>query len=359
MKDNRIVVPEELRKTMLSWYHETLNHPGISRMKATIKKHFYWPGMDAEIVTLVKECDTCQRFKKTAVRPVGHLPLRDLRSAVPWERVRVDCIGPWKIPIYIISEDKKIHVKVSALTMVCEATLWPEIGRIFKMTAEHIAHKFDTNWLCRYPRPSVVIHDNGGEFNSNEFQELLESFSIKSEPTTVRNPQSNGILERMHLSIGDMLRTMDLEIEKRCPTEVQDVIDSMFQAAAWALRTTVSTVTNTSPGENTFQRDMIYNFKLRTDWEAIERKRLERAERDNVRENSKRKYHEYKVGDKVLIVRKSYERKPKLSSPTEGPFKIIKVNNNGTVTVQKAKYTETVSIRRVKPYHGSDNNVNE
>ena len=39
--NNRIVVPEELRKTMLNWYHETLNHPGTSRMKATIKKHFY------------------------------------------------------------------------------------------------------------------------------------------------------------------------------------------------------------------------------------------------------------------------------------------------------------------------------
>ena len=128
---NRVVIPKELRDTMLRWYHETLNHPAVSRMKATIKKHFYWPGMDSEIETLVKKCDTCQKFKKTAVKPVGHLPVRNVRSSIPWQQVRIDCIGPWKLPIFVATEDKTIHVRVSALTMVCEATLLPEITRVF------------------------------------------------------------------------------------------------------------------------------------------------------------------------------------------------------------------------------------
>ena len=60
----------------------------------------------------------------------------------------------------------------------------------------------------------------------------------------------------------------------------------------------------TSPGGTVFNRDMIFNFKMRTDWEKIARKRDRMVENDNVRENSKRKPYEYRVGEKVLIVRK-------------------------------------------------------
>ena len=92
--------------------------------------------------------------------------------------------------------------------MICEATLWPEIARASNLTSGHIAKLFDTNWLYRYPRPQAVIYDNGKEFIGNKFQELLESYAIKSVPTTVQNPQANGVVECMHLILTDMLRTM-------------------------------------------------------------------------------------------------------------------------------------------------------
>jgi transposase InsO family protein len=41
-----------------------------------------------------------------------------------------------------------------------------------------------------------------------EFQELLHSYGIKAVPTTVKNPRSNGVIERVHLTMGDMLRNM-------------------------------------------------------------------------------------------------------------------------------------------------------
>jgi transposase InsO family protein len=47
------------------------------------------------------------------------------------------------------------------------------------------------------------IHDNGSEFVGIEFQEMLQSYGIKSGPTTVRNPQSNAIIERSHQVIAN------------------------------------------------------------------------------------------------------------------------------------------------------------
>ena len=73
-----------------------------------------------------------------------------------------------------------------------------------------VTRSLDQVWLCRYPRPVDCLHDNGTEFVSAEFQELLQSYGIKSKLTTVKNPQANGILERTHQVIGNLLRSSHL-----------------------------------------------------------------------------------------------------------------------------------------------------
>ena len=63
-----IYVPPTHRPDILNWYHTTLQHPGIKRMQATLREHFYWPGMDAAVTELVRTCATCQTCKITAVK---------------------------------------------------------------------------------------------------------------------------------------------------------------------------------------------------------------------------------------------------------------------------------------------------
>ena len=142
--------------------------------------------------------------------------------------------------------------------------------------------------MCRYPRPKVVVYDNGKEFIGEEFQELLESYNIRGVPTTVKNPQSNGIVERMHLTLADMLHTMTVILDEDCPIKINDAIETMMQATAWSLRTTISTVTNVSPGMVFFGRDMIFNFQMQINWQQIAQKRNKLARMDNARENNKR-----------------------------------------------------------------------
>ena len=53
-----------------------------------------------------------------------------------------------------------------------------------------------------------VIHDNGGEFIRHEFQDMLRQFRITAKPTTVKNPQSNAIVEQLHKTMVDILRVI-------------------------------------------------------------------------------------------------------------------------------------------------------
>ncbi|ETL48880.1 hypothetical protein L916_01553 [Phytophthora nicotianae] len=58
------------------------------------------------------------------------------------------------------------------------------------------------------------------------------------------------------------------------------------------------------------------------------------------------------IGELVLITKdKSHTRK--LDPPSEGPFEILKINNNGTVGVQRTSYCETINIRRLIPYQAA------
>jgi len=75
-------------------------------------------------------------------------------------------------------------------------------------SSEKISLIFDREWLCHYRRPRMVVFDDGTEFSS-EFLELLPSYGIQPKATTIKNPQSNAIVERLHLTISNSLRTMN------------------------------------------------------------------------------------------------------------------------------------------------------
>ena len=74
---------------------------------------------------------------------------------------------------------------------------------------------------------------------------------------------------------------------------------------------------------------------------------------NNKKENRTRRTHTYQVGDLVLIVDNAYERARtgKLSSPTEGPYQILAVYDNGNVRIRCGNFDEDISIRRLRPYY--------
>ena len=81
--------------------------------------------------------------------------------------------------------------------------------KMFDKTLDCIAKLVNKTWLCRYPRCRYLIYNNGSEFKLH-FEYPCKSYgSIMRKPTTVKNPQANGILERVHQVLGQMLCTAE------------------------------------------------------------------------------------------------------------------------------------------------------
>lgn len=81
-----------------------------------------------------------------------------------------------------------------------------EIVRINNKSSAHIVDQFVNTRLSKYSFPNRCIHDNGGEFLGCEFHDILDKNSIKSVPTTVKNPQSNRMCGRMQQMVENVLR---------------------------------------------------------------------------------------------------------------------------------------------------------
>ena len=215
-----------------------------------------------------------------------------------------------------------------------------------------VARALDRAWFSRYPRPVECVHDNGREFVGIEFQEMLQSYGVKSKLTTVRNPQANGILERTHQVIGNLLRSTRLMSQDLSMLDAQQ---ELLAPVTWAINSTYHTTLQATPGQLAFQRDMIMPTTYLANWAAIQHRRQDKSIDSTTKENSSRIRHEYRLNDRVLIrrgIENPYLRT--LARPTEGPYKIIDIQQlpiNGTVLIQcTANTTERVNIRRLVPF---------
>ena len=268
--NGKVVVPYSLRQSMLEFYHENLRHPGVVKMAESILLNFTWDGLRKDCQDFVAHCEQCQRFKNKK-KHYGHLPVADMRTTEPWDTVAVDLVGPWTI------QAKNCVVKLQCLTIIDLATRWIEIVRVHDKSAENIALLFDRVWLCRYPRPQKVIHDQGTEFKS-EFSELLDSLGIEEVTTTIKNPRANAILERTHDVFGNMLRTYDFENQwidgkdVNWGTHKTDAMDGFISAVALAMRASHHSALGTSPGALIFGRDMFFPTKFAANWKGIHEK---------------------------------------------------------------------------------------
>jgi hypothetical protein len=116
-----------------------------------------------------------------------------------------------------------------------------ELIRVDDKIAKHICDKFPQSWLCRYPCRVQCLHDKGGEFIGQNFQWLLEIFSIKDVCSTSKKLQSNAIFERMHQTVTNVLRTLVHTNPQRNMTQARDIIDNALATAMPAMGTTVAT----------------------------------------------------------------------------------------------------------------------
>jgi hypothetical protein len=152
---------------------------------------------------------------------------------------------------------------------------------------------------------------------------MLDSYGIKPVTTTVRNPKSNGVIKRVHLTMGDMLWTMTFS-----GTDWFRDMERALDAIAWVIHASINPAIKHSPCHLAFKYDMIFCHAATIDWNIIHNECQKLVAASNQKENQSRHNKEYSPGDQVLIILDADEHRsqPKMNTPTHGPYTINKGN---------------------------------
>lgn len=255
----------------------------------------------------------------------------------------MDLIGPWRVDV------KGKEVEFNALTCVDPVTNIVELVRIDNKTARHISQLFTNTWLSRYLWPKKCVHDNGGEFIGWEFQRMLEKAKTRDRPTTSRNPQANAICERMHQTVGNILRTLLHGHEVADDATAQEIVDNALATAQHVTRCAASrSLGSQAPGALAFGRDMFLNIPLIADLQALQQRRKMLIDNNLQKQNARRRHCDYSIGDQVCA---KAVNPAKLEARGHGPYPVTRVHANGTVTIQRAPYIrERINLRRIYPH---------
>ena len=88
---------------------------------------------------------------------------------------------------------------------------------------------------------------------------------MKARPISAKNPQANAICERMHQSIGNMLRVFNTLNPPTGITNMQQLVDTAITNAVFAARATVHSALQTTPSGLAFGRIMVLDIPLVAD----------------------------------------------------------------------------------------------
>ena len=172
----RVVIPPQGRKLVLEELHET--HTGVSKMKALARSYVWWPGMDAEIEEVVRNCSSCQITGPSP--PVAQLHPWEWLSQ-PWSRLHIDFAGPFMGHMYLITVDS--HSKWLDVQIMQSIST--------SKTVEKLRFVFATHGL-----PRTIVSDNGPSFTSDEFKKFMQANGIRHITSAPYHPSTNGLAER-------------------------------------------------------------------------------------------------------------------------------------------------------------------
>ncbi len=184
MYDNRIVVPESLRRETLQKVHE--GHQGIQRCRLRVQSSVWWPGVSKEVKQLVLQCPTCQKDSSPPSEPM----LASELPAFPWQRVGSD----------LLELDGVKHIVI-----VDYYSRYPEVVRLSTSTSASIIQAFKSVF-SRHGIPETLVSDNGPQFVSQEFRQFADKYGFHQVTTSPHYPQANGQAERTVQTVKQLLR---------------------------------------------------------------------------------------------------------------------------------------------------------
>ena len=156
---------------------------------------YWWAYLRRDVKFFIQSCDPCHRTGNLRTR--NHLPLTPIILIVPFEKWRVDFIGP----ILPISRKKRSYI----ILATDYATKWVETWATIRNDAHTSASFLFERIMMRFGCLLELISDRRTHFLNEVILNLTARYGIKHRKTTPYNLKANGLTERANRIVGNIL----------------------------------------------------------------------------------------------------------------------------------------------------------
>ena len=224
---------------------------------------------------------------------------------------------------------------------------------ITDVTADTILQAFLATWVARYGVPHTITSDRGAQFTLSVWQSASARLGIRIKATTAYHPQSNGVVERFHLTLKDALR---------CSVQASNSWVRLLPWVLLGIRNAPKLDTSTSAAEVVFEVPLhvpgaCFQGDRTHQLSATEQLQLSQTNASSFTldalDSSRFKISPF-VAKSLRLARFVYIRDDKLGKASLapkylGPFKVLSKDwGNNTFRVDMGKKEDSISLARLK-----------
>ena len=146
-------------------------------------------------------CNTCPRCQVAKNYTRGHGELKGiLANFEPFAFVYMDIFGP--VPLEKFGESGKAFI----ISFVDFCTRTVRLQLLNRTKGTNVIAAFKNCWLSQYPTPKILYSDQGPQYTSIALKEYCKNKGIRKTHSSVYNPTSNAISERLNQTLALCLR---------------------------------------------------------------------------------------------------------------------------------------------------------
>ncbi|GKC66684.1 reverse transcriptase domain-containing protein [Tanacetum coccineum] len=187
---------------------------------------------------MIRKCKDCQVHRPVPRHP--QQPLTPITALWPFYKWGIDIAGP----------SPKRPEKVKFLIVAMDYfTKWIEAKAVVTISGTQVKKFVWDNIVCRFGLPGEIVSDNGKQFSGDPFKDWCEKLNIIQHFTSVKHPQSNGLVERANRSLGEGIKARLSEGNKNWLEELPRVL--------WAYRTMIKSSNDDTPFSLTYGTEAV------------------------------------------------------------------------------------------------------
>jgi hypothetical protein len=189
---NKLIIPSSLIRQLAKKVHEVF-HSGRRKTVLLFNKQYYSKQIHAIAAEICSSCP-CAVAKATK-RKLTHFDAIH-KDTSPFEDVAIDTVGPIKP-----ADDDYQYI----LSIQCRSTGYIVLRPVKNVGVDSLISNIKQVFY-EHAFPGTMLTDNFPSFTSKKFTEFTKKYDIKPLNTPIHSPFRNGLLERQHRVVGDILR---------------------------------------------------------------------------------------------------------------------------------------------------------